>query len=275
MLKNPPRMAENNLFSMFAIFTLLSALSVILTANAVHSVFFLILVFCNAAGLLTLLGLDFFGVIFLVVYVGAVAVLFLFVVMMLNVKIKEMNETLLRYLPIGALVGFIFLFEVFMMLGVEFTPLFTNPLLVIGNPYLLWLQWESLFLFYSGPYVFGAVLSKPWASSEILGGWFNQHTKLNNFLIKVFNTPQTPNNTTIPEYINWPDTVGGLTVIDTLGQVVYTYYVYFFLASGLILLIAMIGAIKLTLHRLLPSKKQEAFEQNARDSAKTVKRITK
>ena len=86
-------MTETTLFSVFATFTLLSALMVIRAKNPVYSVLFLILVFCNAAGLLVLLDLDFFAVVFLVVYVGAVAVLFLFVVMMLDITISEVNET--------------------------------------------------------------------------------------------------------------------------------------------------------------------------------------
>ena len=120
-------MTETTLFSVFATFTLLSALMVIRAKNPVYSVLFLILVFCNAAGLLVLLDLDFFAVVFLVVYVGAVAVLFLFVVMMLDITISEVNETLLRYLPIGAFIGCIFLMEVFLMLGSEFTPVNTIP----------------------------------------------------------------------------------------------------------------------------------------------------
>ncbi len=88
---------------------------VIQSRNPVHSVLFLILVFFNAAGLLILLGLDFFAMIFLVVYIGAIAVLFLFVVMMLNIKLAEINEKKLRYLPIGGLLGILFLFEIFLI----------------------------------------------------------------------------------------------------------------------------------------------------------------
>jgi NADH:ubiquinone oxidoreductase subunit 6 (subunit J) len=126
-LKKGLLMSETTLFLVFATFTLLSALMVIRSKNPVYSVLFLILVFCNAAGLLVLLDLDFFAVVFLVVYVGAVAVLFLFVVMMLDITISEVNETFLRYLPIGAFIGCIFLMEVFLMLGSEFTPVNMLP----------------------------------------------------------------------------------------------------------------------------------------------------
>ena len=82
----------NLLFYIFSSFALVSGIMVIQARNPVHSVLFLILVFFNSAGLLLLLGLDFFALIFLVVYVGAIAVLFLFVIMMLNIKLAEINE---------------------------------------------------------------------------------------------------------------------------------------------------------------------------------------
>jgi len=111
------------LFYFFSSLTLLSGVMVIQARNPVHSVLFLILVFFNAAGLLVLLGLDFFAMIFLVVYVGAIAVLFLFVVMMLNIKIAEINEKRLRYLPIGGVLGLLFLFEVLLIVDNDLIPL--------------------------------------------------------------------------------------------------------------------------------------------------------
>jgi NADH-ubiquinone oxidoreductase chain 6 len=113
----------NTLFYFFASLALISGLMVIQARNPVYSVLFLILVFFNVAGLLILLGLDFFAMVFLVVYVGAIAVLFLFVVMMLNIKLAEINEKKLRYLPIGGLLGLIFLFEVFLIVDNDLIPL--------------------------------------------------------------------------------------------------------------------------------------------------------
>lgn len=113
----------NLLFYLFASLALISGLMVIQARNPVHSVLFLILVFFNAAGLLILLGLDFFGMVFLVVYVGAIAVLFLFVVMMLNIRLEEINEKKLRYLPVGGLVGFLFLLETFLIIDNDLIPL--------------------------------------------------------------------------------------------------------------------------------------------------------
>jgi NADH-quinone oxidoreductase subunit J len=95
---------------------------VISSRNPVYSVLFLILVFVNASGLLLLLGLDFFAMLFLVVYIGAIAVLFLFVVMMLNIKITELTENTLRYLPIGGLIGFIFIIEVLLVVDQDLIP---------------------------------------------------------------------------------------------------------------------------------------------------------
>ena len=116
----------NSLFYFFGSLALVSGVMVIQARNPVHSVLFLILVFFNVAGLLILLGLDFFAMIFLVVYVGAIAVLFLFVVMMLNIKLAEINEKRLRYLPIGGLLGILFLFEIFLIVDNDLIPLVSH-----------------------------------------------------------------------------------------------------------------------------------------------------
>ena len=117
----------NLLFYIFSSFSIVSGIMVIQARNPVHSVLFLILVFFNSAALLLLLGLDFFALIFLVVYVGAIAVLFLFVVMMLNIKLAEINEKRLRYLPIGGVLGFLFLLEIFLIVDNDLIPLLSNP----------------------------------------------------------------------------------------------------------------------------------------------------
>jgi NADH:ubiquinone oxidoreductase subunit 6 (subunit J) len=115
----------------FSLGALLSAFLVISVTNPIHSVFFLILVFCNAAGLLFLMQVDFLAMTFLVVYVGAIAVLFLFVVMMLNLNLATLHENLLRYLPIGTIIGVGFLVQSFLIVDQlpalqEVEPVFTN-----------------------------------------------------------------------------------------------------------------------------------------------------
>lgn len=112
------------LFYFFSSVAIISAIMVISAKNPIHSILSLILVFCNAAGLFILLEVEFLAMIFLVVYVGAIAILFLFVVMMLNIKLIELNENLLRYLPIGSLVAIIFLLEIFLILDSDIVPLF-------------------------------------------------------------------------------------------------------------------------------------------------------
>ena len=107
---------ESILFYLFSGIALIASIMVINSKNPVHSVLYLILVFCNSAGLFILLGVEFLAITFIIVYVGAIAILFLFVVMMLNIKLVELNENMLRYLPIGALIGVIFLFEIFLVL---------------------------------------------------------------------------------------------------------------------------------------------------------------
>ena len=201
------------LFYFFSSLTLLSGVMVIQARNPVHSVLFLILVFFNAAGLLVLLGLDFFAMIFLVVYVGAIAVLFLFVVMMLNIKIAEINEKRLRYLPIGGVLGLLFLFEVLLIVDNDLIP-------------LLLYNTESFLEFQNS------------------------------------------------SFINWSENLQTVTNINAIGNLVYTYYFYFFLLSSLILLVAMIGAIVLTMQKGIRIKRQQVFLQNTRDFAKTIRKIS-
>lgn len=100
------------LFYNFSCFGLLSGVMVVLSRNPVHSVFFLILVFCFSSCILLLLTVDFLAVIFIVVYVGAIAVLFLFVVMMLNIKLVELRESFVRHVPVVILIGFVFISQI-------------------------------------------------------------------------------------------------------------------------------------------------------------------
>ena len=110
-------------FYMFAIITVVAAVVVISSRNPVHSVLFLILGFFNSAGLFVLLGAEFLAMILVVVYVGAVAVLFMFVVMMLDVSIVEVRDGFLHYLPLGAVIGFILVMELGVVAGGwTFTP---------------------------------------------------------------------------------------------------------------------------------------------------------
>src|ERR1035441_10357763 len=110
-------MLEALAFYFFSAILIASAIMVIASRNPVHSVLFLILSFFNAAGLFVLLGAEFLGMILIVVYVGAVAVLFLFVVMMLDVDFAELKQGALQYLPIGMLIGGIFLAELLFVVG--------------------------------------------------------------------------------------------------------------------------------------------------------------
>ena len=180
-------------FYLFATITVASAFMVIASRNPVHSVLFLILAFVNSSGLFMLAGAEFLALLLIVVYVGAVAVLFLFVVMMLDVDFAELRQGFLQYLPIGGLVGFIVLAELLMVLGAwTFAP--------------------------------GAVGD---AAQPI------------------------PNPSEIPN-------------IEAIGNVLYTKYIFFFQVAGLILLVAMVGAIVLTLHHKENVKRQNIARQVAR-----------
>src|ERR671916_2126432 len=186
-------------FYLFAGVCVASAFMVIAAKNPVHSVLFLILAFVNAAGLFVLLGAEFLAMILVIVYVGAVAVLFLFVVMMLDVDFAELRQGFLQYLPAGALIGVVFLLELILVVGA---------------------------------YVIDPGLVR---------------------------SPGVP----IP-----PADV--MTNTEALGQVLYTRYFYFFQAAGLILLVAMIGAIVLTLRERVGVKRQNISMQVRRTQAEAV-----
>lgn len=193
------------LFYIFSSLAIICGIMVISSRNPVFSVLFLVLVFCNAAGLLLLLETDFLAMLFLIVYVGAIAVLFLFVVMMLNVRITTLKESVLRYLPIGGLILFIFFFEVISVINGDLVPFFSSKLACFENDFLI----------------------------------LNQDLK-----------------TTL-----WTNQIDPTTNIGALGEVLYTYYVYCFIMASLILLVAMIGAILLTMRKRTNVKKQEIFDQ--------------
>ena len=266
---------ETFLFYIFSSIALISGVMVIRSKNPVHSVLFLILVFCNAAGLLILLDLDFFAMIFLVVYVGAIAVLFLFVVMMLNIKLAEIHENVLRYLPIGGLIGLIFLFEVLLVVDNDLIPVLSTSLESSSNNIFSFLEILSYKI--KGL----SILFNPSISySEYLKDLENLtlglpvqsivHTNeipFSQYPLKDF---QSFNYLT---YTQWPSKIENITNIEALGQLIYTYYFYFFIVASIILLIAMIGAIVLTMHKGVSVKRQEVFEQNNREFAKTVRKL--
>jgi len=267
-------MAENFLFYFFSSIALISGVMVIRSKNPVHSVLFLILVFCNAAGLLILLHLDFFAMIFLVVYVGAIAVLFLFVVMMLHIKLTEMNENILRYLPVGGIIGLIFLFEVLLVVENELIPLFVDEQVGISIQNGGYFDFESL----NGLSISDAKHSIDRIADGLVASHSNHSThdlsipqsihRIDSiasqthdlFSESVVGFAKQSNQSMQSilgsiiwdfqsfQYIQWPLKIENVTNIEALGQILYTYYFYFFILASLILLIAMIGAIVLT-HR--------------------------
>ncbi|PYE86313.1 NADH-quinone oxidoreductase subunit J [Phyllobacterium leguminum] len=187
-------------FYLFAFILIASAFMVIAARNPVHSVLFLILAFFNAAALFLLAGAEFLAFILLVVYVGAVAVLFLFVVMMLDVDFAELKSGALQYAPIGALVGIILAAELIVVLG------------------------GSVF----APHLGAGAVAQP-----------------------------------IPDLATRTNTAA-------LGDILYTNYVLFFEISGLVLLVAMIGAIVLTLRHKEGVKRQSVPNQVARTPATAI-----
>ena len=184
-------------FWAFSGVAILSALMVVIARNPVRSVLFLILAFISAAGLFVLLGAEFLAMLLIVVYVGAVAVLFLFVVMMLDVDFAELKQGFLSYLPLGGLIA--------VVLAIE--------LAMIG------MSWES--------------------------------------------APQA-------EALRAAAMPDGMSNVEALGTVIYDQYVYFFQIAGLVLLVAMIGAIVLTLRHKEGVRRQNISEQVGRTREASV-----
>jgi NADH-quinone oxidoreductase subunit J len=187
------------LFYLFAAVAIASGVLVVSARNPVHSVLFLILAFFNAAVLFILIGAEFLAMIVVIVYVGAVAVLFLFVVMMLNIDFLELRSGFVGYLPVGALVGLILLAE----------------LILVG------------------------------------GSWFA--------------APGAPS-------LGVASATGGIALTNTraLGNILYTRYLFAFQVAGLILLVAMVGAIVLTLRHRADVRRQSISAQLARTRAQSV-----
>ena len=188
-------------FYAFAAILIASAVMVVTSRNPVHSVLFLILAFFNAAGLMVLVGAEFIAMLLVIVYVGAVAVLFLFVVMMLDIDFTQLREGFQRYAPIGAIIGAILLIELLMVVT----------------------TWR--------------------------------------FALEAMTLRLNP-------------TPAGVTNAEALGRILYTDYIYLFQACGLILLVAMIGAIVLTLRERVGIKRQHVPTQNAR-SKETAMAVVK
>lgn len=189
-------------FYLFAFVAIAAGTMVIASRNSVHSVLFLILTFFNAAALFVLLGAEFIAMILVVAYVGAVAVLFLFVVMMLDVNFAELRQGFLRYMPLGGVIGLIMLIEVLVVVG-------------------------------------GYVISPDVAASGAM--------------------PTPP--------------AAEITNTDALGRLLYTHYAYLFQGAGLVLLIAMIGAIVLTHRKREGVRRQVISEQLAREDTVELKHV--
>lgn len=188
-------------FYLFAISAITGGLFTVISRQPVHSVLWLILAFLSSAGLFVLLGAEFVAMLLVIVYVGAVAVLFLFVVMMLDVDFAQLRQGILQYAPVGALIGGVLLIELILVAG--------------------------------------------------------------SFVV----TPEVASSSAVPF-------VEGMSNTEALGNMLYTRYVYLFEAAGLILLVAMIGAIVLTLKHKPNVKRQDINAQVARKREDAVEVVS-
>jgi NADH-quinone oxidoreductase subunit J len=189
-------LAHAIIFYFFSFVVIASSVMVISSKNTVHAVFFLILDFVSVACLFIMLGAEFLGMITLIVYVGAVAVLFLFVVMMININFSELKTGFLDYLPFGMLIGVVIFIELVMMIS----------------------AWK-----YKAEFIVAKKIAKPLVSNT-----------------------------------------------ESIGMILYTDYILFFQISGLILLVAMIGAIVLTFRRKDSLRRQDITTQVSRERDESV-----
>ena len=196
--KKKEKMIVQLLTGVFAIGAIVTGFLVITAKNPIISVFYLVLTFVNASILLLIQGVEFLSLLLIIVYVGAIAILFLFVVMMLNIKRVEIVGNATRYVPVGFIIGLIFL------------SIIKDKVLILNGP---------------------------------MGQWGAKYTEIN----------LTTNSN-----------------IEVLGDILYTEYAAYFLMSGVVLLIAMIGAIILTISHEEEIKRQDIFSQIATEFDKTV-----
>lgn len=190
------------IFYCFASLGIIGAIFVVTAVNPVHSVLYLITVFIVSAGVLLIINAEFLALVYIVVYVGAIAVLFLFIVMMLNIRVAELTTSVVSYVPLGFMLGLVLFLELYYMFKQDLVP---------GN--------------------FGE------------------------------------------NYIQWDQIAKEKTNVVMLSEVLYTDYVYSFMLAGLVLFVAMVGAIVLTLHHKLDVRRQEVYKQVGRRHSSSVSKV--
>jgi len=247
------------LLDLFGSIALVSAAMVIVSKNPIHSVIFLILVFCNTAGLLALLKIEFLAMMFLIIYVGAIAVLFLFVVMMLNIKAGPARATqFARYLPIGGVMGSLLVLDIIFFGIADAVDISMTATTASG------LHWEP---FATPP---PQPPEGPPANTAALFAMTPLRAETLSAAHDLCLDPVGPMSCGNVQK-RWTSLIDSVSNIQSLGLVIYTYYFYYFLMSSLILLVAMIGAIVLTMHkRRVAAKKQLVFRQVARNFEEAI-----
>lgn|SRR3990167_457393 len=236
---------------------------VIVSRNPIHSIFFLILAFIGISAIMFTFNIEFLPIIFLVVYVGAVSVLFLFVVMMLNIKIIETYENFFNYLPVGIFIGFIFFIELYLFFLKDLNIYFYDmkdyySLYKYITDCLIYTNNEE-FLFNFLGYSEGSLKSFYPEDLNISDFVYTFESRfltyqLFDYLDNFFNI----------EYVSYISEKEALTDIEIIAQVIYQHKFFAFIISSLILLIAMIGAIVLTLtikRDNFSTKRQDISEQ--------------
>jgi NADH:ubiquinone oxidoreductase subunit 6 (subunit J) len=231
---------------------------IIISKNPIHSILYLILVFCNITFVLIILGIEFLAITFLIVYVGAIAVLFLFVVMMLNIKILELDEVFWKYIPVGLLISSIFLLQIFCYVFKFNIADFYNLFYLDDVSFLKKVHFNLLYIFPTD------------------NCYLNGFSNFNSDVLTPVNLNLIYNQDYfffIPENLPHSDNLSNsyeLTNSELLGWIIYTYTFFIFLVIGLILLLAMIGSIVLVLNQNINVRRQLIFRQTLRNLQSSV-----
>jgi NADH-quinone oxidoreductase subunit J len=252
---------HESLFHVFSILSIACAFIVVTTPNPIHSVLFLVGAFSSAGSLLILFGAEYLGITFIIVYVGAIAIVFLFVIMILNIKQSEFKENLrgrlARYAPAGGVLSLVSLSFILFSLS----PNLDGGVLVAASG----LTTEGTSLVQSNPY-FQVSSSLP---SVSLGNWVGaagiEGTSETQTLVRGLDA-YTQNSREVDPYLVWAGLADSLTNLECLGCILYTHYFFQFILAALLLLVSMILVIVLTGFRHEYIKHQDLYDQMSQES---------
>jgi len=254
------------IFILLTLLIIQSSLLVIKSTNPIYSIFNLILVFIGVTLILLILGIDFIAMLFLIIYIGAISVLFLFIVMMLNLKIVNVEKYYIYYIILVFNIVMIFvLIMLSILIPIPFLHIFVNSFDWIKYGLYSHINLEIL------PYSFGInnKINNNYLQDYEYIGYGVSNSKDDKFSLIFYDIPPLPTQLSFAEWYFYYFDIISITNIKSISFLLYTEYIYFFIISGLILLIAMIGAIVLTSKKTTNKEKIKNFS-NISQTDKTI-----